>query len=238
MSGLGGDPVDRGAVDGRGGGVAGAQRAAAESKVAETGRGGALADGEGRRSSGRWRCQARLPSERRDVREPWCRWRGSSWTTHYARGRPRPQPRGPASGKEGFLEGGSHQNAFRRGIRLDLTPEFVAGKDLNLRPLGPGQSGRTSYPEATRPAVRRRAAQRPHSLGPRHHHGSTARRTRPCRHTRPKSQHRALRVALGWRRRPLPRIGCRRHAMALGHRRTRHRHAAQGRVCRGHRCRL
>ena len=40
----GGDAVDRGAVDGRGGGVAGAQRVAADAEVADTGRGGAVAD--------------------------------------------------------------------------------------------------------------------------------------------------------------------------------------------------
>lgn len=44
VSGLGSDPVDHGAVDRRGGGVAGAQRLVAKGEVAETGRGGAVAD--------------------------------------------------------------------------------------------------------------------------------------------------------------------------------------------------
>jgi hypothetical protein len=70
VSGLGGDPVDRGALDGRGGGVAGAQRAAAESKVAETGRGGAVAakvadrtapDALARDRAGRWQAGEQRP---------------------------------------------------------------------------------------------------------------------------------------------------------------------------------
>jgi hypothetical protein len=44
MSGLRGDPVDRGAVDGRGGGVSGAQCVAADPEVAEARRGGSVAD--------------------------------------------------------------------------------------------------------------------------------------------------------------------------------------------------
>ena len=52
---------------------------------------------------------------------------------------------------------------------------------------------------------------------------------------RSRSQCRARCVGLGWRRCPLPRLGGRRHAMALAYRRARRRHAAQGGVRRRHR---
>jgi hypothetical protein len=44
VPGLGGDPIDRGAVDGGGGGMPGAQRVATDPEAAESGCGSAVAD--------------------------------------------------------------------------------------------------------------------------------------------------------------------------------------------------
>ncbi|CAA9352051.1 MAG: hypothetical protein AVDCRST_MAG72-1493, partial [uncultured Nocardioidaceae bacterium] len=72
-------------------------------------------------------------------------------------------------------------------------------------------------------------------LGARRHHGRCSRGSRRCRPPRPSGHSGALRAALDWRRRPLQRSRDCRGALALDTRRTRHRHAAQGCVRRGHR---